>query len=158
MREGPDLECLTDVGARCYLEGNINQTGPSDNAFQGGDWAVLASVLSISVIIGIYWDWVDRNKSSEEYMMGGGNVSPIPIAMSLATTFFSAITILGTPVEFYNYGAMFSYFMLTYLICTILSAHLFAPMYMDFGYTSTYEYMQTRFHPSGRLFCNHCLL
>ena len=71
-------------------------------------------------MIGIYGAWADRNKSSEEYLMGVGNVSPLPFAMSLATTFFSAITILGTSVEFYQYGTMFGYFMITYLVCTIL--------------------------------------
>ena len=48
--------------------------------------------MGLSAIIGVFWAWRDRKKSSDEYMMGGGNVSPIPIAMSLATTFFSAIT------------------------------------------------------------------
>ena len=31
------------------------------------------------------------------------------------------------------------------------SAELFGPMYKDFGYTSTYEYMETRFHKSVRI-------
>ena len=52
--------------------------------------------------------------------MGGGEVSPYPIALSLATTFFSSITILGTPIEFYRFGTMFFYFAITYLICCIL--------------------------------------
>ena len=116
-------ECLTTVGQQCYdetLDDDYKYTRASFLGFQAGDWAVLGCVLGISAVIGIYWAWADRNKSSEEYMMGGGNVSPLPIAMSLATTFFSAITILGTPVEFYQYGTMFGYFMITYLVCTIL--------------------------------------
>ena len=28
-------------------------------------------------MIGIYGAWADRNKSSEEYLMGVGNVSPL---------------------------------------------------------------------------------
>ena len=71
--------------------------------------------------------------------------------MSLAATFFSAITILGHPVEYYQYGTMYFYFLLTYTICSLISAHLFIPMYMDFGFTSTYEYMETRFHHSVRV-------
>ena len=116
-------ECLTTVGQQCYdktLDDDFEYERASFLGFQAGDWAVLGCVLGISAVIGIYWAWADRNKSSEEYMMGGGNVSPLPIAMSLATTFFSAITILGTPVEFYQYGTMFGYFMITYLVCTIL--------------------------------------
>jgi len=69
--------------------------------------------------------------------------------MSLGTTYFSAIAILGNPAEYYNYGTMHLYFMITYLVSTIISAHLFIPMYMDFGYTTTYQYMGTRFHSSG---------
>ena len=118
-----EAECLTTVGKQCYDKlsaDELEYETASFLGFQAGDWAVLGCVLGISAVIGIYWAWADRNKSSEEYMMGGGNVSPLPIAMSLATTFFSAITILGTPVEFYQYGTMFGNFMLTYLVCTIL--------------------------------------
>ena len=43
------------------------------------------------------------------------------VALSLATTFFSAITILGTPVEYYSYGTMFTYFVICYLITIILA-------------------------------------
>ena len=78
-------------------------------------------------------------------MLGGGNVNFIPIAMSLATTFFSAIAVLGIPAEFYIYGTMYTYFLVPYLICTILSAEIFGPIYMDMGLTSTYEYLEVRF-------------
>ena len=110
--------------------------------------------LSISAIIGIFWAWRDRNKSTEEYMLGGGNVNFIPIAMSLATTFFSAIAVLGIPAEFYIYGTMYTYFLVPYLICTILSAEIFGPIYMDMGLTSTYEYLEVRFFNWSRLLNN----
>ena len=98
-------------------------------------------------------------------MLGGGNVNFIPISMSLATTFFSAIAVLGIPAEFYIYGTMYTYFLVPYLICTILSAEVFGPIYMDMGVTSTYEYLevsvlnfvkilikiQARFHKSVKL-------
>jgi len=76
---------------------------------------------------------------------------PLPVAMSQAVTFCSAITVLGTPVEFYQYGTMFGYFVVTYFICTVLCAEFFGPMYREFGYTSIYEYMETRFHSSVRI-------
>ena len=112
--------CLSEHGIKCFYDTIDNKIAKSDATFQAGDWAVLGSALGLSALIGIFWAWKDRNKSSDEYMMGGGNVNPIPIAMSLATTFFSAITVLGTPVEFYQYGTMFGYFVVTYFICTVL--------------------------------------
>ena len=105
----------------------------------------LKTNFSISAIIGVFWAWRDRNKSTEEYMLGGGNVNFIPISMSLATTFFSAIAVLGIPAEFYIYGTMYTYFLAPYLICTILSAEVFGPIYMDMGVTSTYEYLEVSF-------------
>ena len=87
-------------------------------------------------------------------MLGGGNVNFIPIAMSLATTFFSAIAVLGIPAEFYIYGTMYTYFLVPYLICTILSAEIFGPIYMDMGLTSTYEYLEVRFFNWSRLLNN----
>ena len=84
------------------------------DTFGTWDFVIFGLVLLLSAAIGIYFAWVDRKKDSEEYMMGGGKVSPFPIACSLATTFFSAITVLGSPGEYYLYGSMFTYFLVTY--------------------------------------------
>lgn len=119
--------------------------------FHTADYVVFALSLALSALIGIYFAWVDRNKSADDYMMGGRSVGPLPIACSLATTFFSAVTVLGTPVEYYQYGTMFTYFLITYLLCSILIAELFGPLYHDLGITSTYEYLEARFSRSVRL-------
>jgi len=145
-------QCLSDYGRACFDEfTNRSKTAQSTATFQAGDWAVLGFAMAISTLIGLYWAWKDRNKSINEYMLGGGSLSPLPIAMSQAVTFCSALTVLGTPVEFYLYGTMFSYFVVTYFICTVLCAEFFGPMYREFGYTSMYEYMETRFHYSVRV-------
>ena len=62
------------------------------------------------------------------FRIGGKKLKSHKVALSLATTFFSAITILGTPVEYYSYGTMFTYFVLCYLITIILARVKF---YMD---------------------------
>ena len=49
------------------------------NTFGTLDFVLFGVVLAISAAIGVYFAWVDRNKDSAEYMMGGGNVSPFPI-------------------------------------------------------------------------------
>ena len=90
------------------------------NTFGSGDFALFGLVLAISAGIGVYFAWVDRNKGSDEYMMGGGHVGPFPIGCSLAVTFFSAVTVLGAPAENYMYGTMFVYYLVTYAFCSIL--------------------------------------
>ena len=98
---------------------------------------VFASVLAISAIIGIVFAFIDRKKSADEYMMGGGDVAPIPVAMSLATTFFSAITILSTPVEYYKYGTMYTYTLIQNFLVIMLSVEVFGPMYKEMDGIST---------------------
>ena len=48
------IECLTDVGKRCYEKGFIGTESKQDGQFQAGDWAVLGVVLGISAIVGLY--------------------------------------------------------------------------------------------------------
>jgi len=71
-----------------------------------------------------------------------------------ATTFFSAVTVLGTPAEYYIYGSMYSYFAVSYLLCTILVAEVFAPIYRNLEITSTYEYLEMRYSRSVRYMAN----
>ncbi len=102
-------------------------------------------------------------------------MSPIPIAMSLATTFFSALTIMSTPVEYYHYGTMYTYFLLgsgwikrhffkeklsenlykllckAYVFCLVLSVEVFAPMYKTFGLTTLYEYLGKAFETKDQV-------
>ena len=49
-----------------------------------------------------------------------------------------------------RYGTMFTYFIVCYLLCTILAAEVFGPMYREFGLTSLYEYLELRFNRSIR--------
>ena len=89
-------------------------------------------------------------ESSEVYMMGGGSVSPFPIAASLATTFFSAVTVLGVPAEVYIFGIMYFFFAISLLLSSILAAEIFGPLYRATGVTSTYEYLGKRFNNAVR--------
>ena len=72
-----------------YCSWQTEEIPKSNDTFAWQDYLILGCTLGISTVIGVYFAWKDRNKNADEYMMGGGNVSPYPIAMSLATTFFS---------------------------------------------------------------------
>ena len=125
---------------------------------QAADYAVFCCMLTVSALIGIYrkfglnkkflkfilfefcsrafllyFMWQDkRAKKSEDvenYLLAGRMISnPIPPALSLTASFMSAITVLGTPVEFYRYGTMFFYCALGYLLVAMLVAHIYIPV------------------------------
>lgn len=64
----------------CFGRNTINRV---TETFGTLDYVVFGSLLLLSAIIGIYFAWTDRDKGAEDYMMGGGNVGPFPIAASL---------------------------------------------------------------------------
>ena len=92
----------------------------------------------------------ELQESSEVFMMGGGGVSPFPISASLATTFFSAVTVLGVPAEVYIFGIMYFFFAISLFLSSVLAAEIFGPLYRATGVSSTYEYLGLRFNSAIR--------
>jgi len=70
------------------------------------DYAVLVFVLALSVLIGAVFAWRGQ-RSTADYLTASGEMSLFPMTMSLACSFISAITILGTPAEMYVYGTQY---------------------------------------------------
>jgi sodium-coupled monocarboxylate transporter 8/12 len=58
--------------------------------------------------IGLFYAIRDRNQNSEkEFLLAGRNLSVFPVALSLLSSFISAITLLGTPAEVNNTLSLF---------------------------------------------------
>ena len=76
--------------------------------------------------------------------MAGGNMHLIPVAMSLLATFMSAITLLGTPAEMYNFTTIYLWIALGYVISIFLSAHVYVPVFYNLKLTSAYEVSSVR--------------
>lgn len=52
--------------------------------FSWEEWSVFGVVLAFSVGIGIYFGcFGNKNKSNEEYLLGGRQMHPVPVALSL---------------------------------------------------------------------------
>ncbi|MCL4145221.1 UNVERIFIED_CONTAM: hypothetical protein GTU68_035195 [Idotea baltica] len=66
-------------------------------------------MLLFSILIGV-WASLKGNKSPEEFLMGNRSFGPIPISMSLLTSFVSSISILGFSGEAYAHGIQMSLF------------------------------------------------
>ncbi|XP_010223079.1 PREDICTED: sodium/iodide cotransporter-like [Tinamus guttatus] len=75
----------------------------------------------------------------------------VPVGLSLAASFMSAVQVLGVPAEAHRYGAKFLCMCLGQLLSTLLTALLFLPVFHRLGLTSTYEYLERRFSRSVRL-------
>uniref|UniRef100_A0A8C9WQ01 Solute carrier family 5 member 8 n=1 Tax=Scleropages formosus TaxID=113540 RepID=A0A8C9WQ01_SCLFO len=110
------------------------------------DYVVFALMLLVSAAVGVYCAMSGGGQqSSQDFLMGGRKMTAVPVALSLTATFMSAITVLATPSEVYQYGAMFILFTLSYSLMVFVTSEVFLPIFYRLGVTSTYEYLEMRF-------------
>ncbi|XP_062886714.1 sodium-coupled monocarboxylate transporter 1-like [Mobula hypostoma] len=118
------------------------------NVFQVWDYVVFAAMVLVSAAIGLFCAFKDRRsgqESTEEFLVGNRQISAYPIALSLASSFLSGITVIGNPVEVYNFGMMFLMFGVTWLITMIVTTLIYIPLFYRLNLISTYEYLNRRF-------------
>ncbi len=110
------------------------------NTFSIWDYLVFSSLLCVSAGIGIYHAFFGgKQKTTKEYLVANRSMSAIPVGMSLVASFMSAITVLGTPAETYNYGTMYWWFGLSYAFVSLLVAYVYMPVFYKLQITSVYE-------------------
>ncbi|XP_062327868.1 sodium-coupled monocarboxylate transporter 1 [Osmerus eperlanus] len=122
-------------------------TGGPVASFSVWDYVVFAGTVLGAAGIGLFQAIRGRtNTSSEEFLLGGRQMSAVPVAMSLTASFMSGITVIGTPAEAYLYGAAFWIFGFSYAIMSVITAEIFVPLFYRLGITSTYEYLEMRYN------------
>ncbi|XP_076359006.1 sodium-coupled monocarboxylate transporter 1-like [Tachypleus tridentatus] len=110
------------------------------------DYVVFAGMLTVSASIGIYYACSGSKQSTtKEFLMGDRSMSVFPVSMSVLASFMSAITLLGTPAEVYQYGTQYWMIIISYFFVIPLAAHLYLPVFYNLGLTSAYEYLERRF-------------
>merc|ERR1719312_441598 len=112
-------------------------------------------MLLVSAAIGVYFWWKGR-KNTEEFLMASRSMGTIPMTMSLVASFMSAITLLGTPAELYVSGTQYVALVLAYPFVMGATAHMFLPVYEALQVTTSYEYLELRFHKSVRILAGAC--
>lgn len=115
-------------------------SAPSSTSFSAWDYVVFTLMPVISAGIGLYFAFTGGGqRSSADFLVGGRSMSALPVALSLTASFLSAITVLGTPVEVYQYGAIFILICFAYVLMVVVSSEIFLPIFYRLGITSTYE-------------------
>lgn len=115
-------------------------TGGEVATFSVWDYVVFAGTILFSAGIGLFQAIRSRKEtSSAEFLLGGRQMTAVPVAMSLTASFMSGITVIGTPAEAYRYGAAFWLFGFAYAIMSTVTAEIFVPLFYRLGITSAYE-------------------
>ncbi|XP_052782160.1 sodium-dependent multivitamin transporter-like [Mya arenaria] len=122
------------------------------NTFSTVDYVIFGATLAVSTFIGFFYAIKDRKISDTKlFLLAGGNMNFVPVSMSLLASFMSAITLLGTPAEMYNFGTMYWWIGLSYAGSVALAAHVYVPIFYRLRVTTCYEYLEMRFSRGVRL-------
>lgn len=124
---------------------------PEPLTFSLWDYGVFGLMLLVSTGIGLFHGLSKGGqKTSEDFFTGGRRMAAVPVGLSLSASFMSAVQVLGVPAEAYRYGSKFLWMCLGQLLNTLLTAHLFLPVFYRLGLTSTYEVGAGGPHPAPR--------
>ncbi|XP_065135745.2 sodium-coupled monocarboxylate transporter 1 [Paramisgurnus dabryanus] len=115
--------------------------------FSVWDYVVFAGLILFAAGIGLFQAIRGRkDTSSSEFLLGGRQMTAVPVALSLTASFMSGITVIGTPAEAYLFGTPFWLFVFSYSIMSTISAEIFVPLFYRLNITSTYEYLEMRYN------------
>ncbi|CAG7836014.1 unnamed protein product [Allacma fusca] len=120
--------------------------------FKWPEYVVFVLMLLVSAGIGVFYGcFGGKQKTTSEFLMASRSMSTFPMAMSLIASFMSAITLLGTPAEMYQYGTQYWVIAISYFFVMASAAYLYLPVFFKLQVTSAYEYLELRFAKPVRL-------
>ena len=130
----------------------------SSNTMGLADWLVFAFCLGFPMAVGVYFMMQAKRAAAknpggamEEYMMASKSAEVLPLALSIVTSFMSAITVLGVPGDVPASNTAYVWFLLTFTSVCALTALVYVPVFYNMEIKSTYEYLNRRFGNAMRL-------
>uniref|UniRef100_A0A3Q3QQP3 Solute carrier family 5 member 8 n=1 Tax=Monopterus albus TaxID=43700 RepID=A0A3Q3QQP3_MONAL len=122
--------------------------------FSVWDYVVFAGTILAAAGIGLFQAIRSRKETSTaEFLLGGRQMTAVPVAMSLTASFMSGITVIGTPAEAYQFGTAFWLFGFSYAIMSAVTAEIFVPLFYRLAITSAYEVRRFKlFQANGGIF------
>lgn len=113
------------------------------------DWLVIG--LYALGMLGVGWYYARRTKSSEDYLLGGRNMSPLMVGLSLFATLMSTLSYLSFPGEMIQYGPIMYAGLASFPLVFLIVGWWLIPTFMRLRVTSGYEILEMRFGLSARL-------
>ena len=107
--------------------------------FHIADYLVMGVFLLISLGIGVYYGLIQKQRTTEEYLLGNRQMQLFPVALSILVTYQSAISVIGVPAEVYLYDTMFLHIYLGIAVATVIQYFMIVPLVYPLRLTSTYE-------------------
>lgn len=112
------------------------------------DLAIIAVYMTAMMSIGVYYSL--RTTGSEDYLLGGRQMSSWSIGLSLFATILSTISFLAWPGEIVRHGPVILCQLIAYPIAFGIVGWFLIPHIMQYPVTSAYELLEFRLGASVR--------
>lgn len=113
------------------------------------DWLIIVAYGLGTISLG--WFYSRRQKSTQEYFVGSGNMNPFLVGVSLFATLLSTVSYLSMPGESLGKGPVNMTSMLILPVVFVIVSQGLLPVYMKHRVTSAYELLEERLGLSVRL-------
>ncbi|XP_031621567.1 uncharacterized protein LOC116339681 [Contarinia nasturtii] len=125
---------------------NASVSFEGESYFATIDYSVFIIILMCSLSIGIYFGFFSKElKTAEEYLIGGHNMKPVPVAISLIASQLSAISIMALPAEIYSFGYQYIFLLPTLFFVTLVTNYISLPVFYCNNIENCYAYLEIRF-------------
>jgi SSS family transporter len=113
------------------------------------DWIVSVGAVVLTFAQG--WWLARRQKTTEDYFVGGRRMNWLAVGLSMFAAIFSPLSFVGLPREAaYDNYHLFLAILFIPLFASPLAGWLFVPVYHRLRLTSAYEYLELRFDRNVR--------
>lgn len=120
------------------------------------DILIIITYLVATVLFGSFF--VKKNKNSNDFMTGGGNIPTWAIGLSFFGTYLSSNTFIGVVGRAFSTDWNYFVFSLTIPFSAWICSKFFIPFYRKSKQISAYEHMEARFGPWARTYSVVCWL
>lgn len=66
---------------------DVNEMVLQMQKFSWVDYVVFVFMLAISAVVGVYWGFMKKQTTQNDYLLGGRNMKVVPVAMSLVARY-----------------------------------------------------------------------
>lgn len=120
------------------------------------DWAII--VIYGGLMLGIGWFYSRKNKSREDYLLGGRKMNPVTVGISLFATLLSTLSYLSYPGEMIQHGPVIFAGMFSLPFVYYAVGWWLIPYIMKTNVISAYEILEKKLGISVRMFATFMFL
>lgn len=114
------------------------------------DIIVIVAYFVGMAVFGVYF--ATKNKTTEDYFLGGRSFPGWAIGISLIGTAISSLSFLGTPADTFKTAWLRTLYWGGFPFAVLLGAYFFMPFFRRTKATSAFEYLEARFGPGTRVY------